>query len=252
MNNARMNHTPRDTHKAALIDGGFGWLMGILALVAPAGCDKSEPKKDTGQVAPSAVAAAPTVSAPAPPAPADINVNALGEDLKCPKSGPKQACRIIKEFAQSKRFTAQTPSGEGRWVGQAFIVEKGVEKQREIVLWAKRVPTSQVGPGDLPIKVGYEFFADELKSHAEKLVRALSHGEPPSPKNQAFPFVQKMVPSKQRVIVNTNDQSVHVTSEESIYIRAKAPRSVYLVNPANASGAGSGDGMYAELWLADW
>jgi hypothetical protein len=61
-----------------------------------------------------------------------------------------------------------------------------------------------------------------------------------------------MVPSKQRVIVNTNDQSVHVTSEESIYIRAKAPRSVYLVNPANASGAGSGDGMYAELWLADW
>ena len=51
--------------------------------------------------------------------------------------------------------------------------------------------------------------------------------------------------------MNTNGQSVHVTSEESIYIRAKAPRGVYLVSPSTASGAGSGDGMYAELWLAD-
>lgn len=254
MNNARMNHSPRITHEPALINRGFGLLMALLTVGALASCDKSESKKTASPAAPTASEAPAAVSmpTPAPPAPADVNVNALGEDLKCPKSGAKQACRIVKEFAQAQRFTAQTPSGEGRWVGQAFIVEKGVEKQREIILWAKRVPTSQVGPGDLPIKVGYEFFPDELKSHAEKLVRALSHGDPPSPKNQAFPFVQKVVPSKQRVIVNTNGQSVHVTSEESIYIRAKAPRSVYLVNPSNASGAGSGDGMYAELWLADW
>jgi hypothetical protein len=102
------------------------------------------------------------------------------------------------------------------------------------------------------VKVGYDFFPEDLKSHAEKLVRALSHGEPPSPKNQAFPFAKSLVPTTQRVIVNTNGQSVHVTSEESIYIRAKAPRSVYLANPSNARGASSGDGMYAELWLADW
>jgi hypothetical protein len=44
---------------------------------------------------------------------------------------------------------------------------------------------------------------------------------------------------------------VHLTSEESIYIRAKA-RGVFLVNPSNSRTAGSGDGMYAELWLADW
>ncbi len=254
MNNAHMNHTLRDTRWAALIDASFGLLMGVCALSALAGCDKAATNKSAGPSAPSTVEPAPSASqpVPVPPAPADIQVEALLEELKCAKAGPKQACRVIKEFAQAQRFTAQPPSGEGRWVGQAYTVDKGVEKKKESILWAKRVPTSQVGPGDLPVKVGYEFFPDYLDSHAEKLVRALSRGDPPSPKNQAFPFVQKVVPGKQRVIVNTNGQSVHVTSEESIYIRAKAPRGVYLVNPSNATGASSGDGMYAELWLADW
>jgi hypothetical protein len=213
-------------------------LMSVLA------CDKTQDKKSVSTAAASATAE--------PPAPADLDVTALERDLRCSKTGPKQVCRILKEFAAAQRYTAKTPSGEGRWVGQAFTVEKGVEKEREIILWAKTVPTSQVGPGDLPIKVGFDFFPDDLKSHAEKLVRALTHGEPPSPKNQAFPYVQSFVPSKQRVIVNTAGQSVHVTAEESIYIRAKPPRSVYIVNPANTAGAAAGDGLYAELWLAVW
>jgi hypothetical protein len=252
MNNAPMNTTLQSMSWVAA--KCLGLMASAIALSGPAGCDKSNPNKRDSTAAPSSATAAPSVAepTPAPPAPADINATALSDDLKCAKTGPKQACRVIKEFAQAQRFTAQTPSGEGRWVGQAFVVEKGVESTKEIILWAKRVPTSQVGPGDLPIKLGYDFFPGELKSHAEKLVRALSHGEPPSPRNQAFPFAKSLVPTVQRVIVNTNGQSVHVTSEESIYIRAKAPRNVYLVNPSNARGAGTGDGMYAELWLSDW
>ena len=181
-----------------------------------------------------------------------MDVAALERDLNCAKTGPKQACRILKDFSQSQRYTAHTPSGEGRWVGNAFVVVKGVESERELVLWAKVVPTSQVGPGDLPIKVGFDFFPDDLNSHAEKLVRTLSRGDQPSPKNQAFPFAKAFMPAKQRVIVNTAGQSVHVTAEESIYLRAKAPRSVFIVNPSNSREAAPGDGMYAELWLADW
>jgi hypothetical protein len=254
MNNASMMKTPRDANWVASVTKRRGLLAAGLALAALCACDKTEQKK--GENRPVATVASeaprPTEAAPAPPAPADINVNTLSEDLKCPKTGPKQACRVIKEFAQAKRFTAQTPSGEGRWVGQVFTVEKGVETERAIILWAKRVPTSQVGPGDLPIKVGHEFFPAELESHAGKLVRALMHGDAPSPKNQAFPFAKSLVPSQQRVIVNTNGQSVHVTSEESIFIRANASRVVYLVNPSTARSASTGDGMYAELWLADW
>jgi len=228
-------------------------LVGPLVAMQLASCDKPQEKKNTNAAAASAVPEPlPSVAPPAPPAPTDMDVAALERDLNCNKAGPKQACRILKDFATSQRYTAKTPSGEGRWVGQSYTVTKGAEKERELILWAKTVPTSQVGPGDLPIKVGYDSFPDELKPHAEKLVRALMHGDQPSPMNQAFPYVKTFVPSKQRVIVNTSGQSVHVTAEESIYIRAKAPRSVFIVNPSTSRDASPGDGMYAELWLAVW
>ena len=225
-----------------------------VVLIAVSGCDKSDSLKKTraSTAASSQVEPLPSAALVAPPAPQDMDVAALEKDLNCAKTGPKQACRIIKDFSQAQRFTAHTPSGEGRWVGHAFVVAKGVETERELVLWAKVVPTSQVGPGDLAIKVGCDFFPDDLKSHAEKLVRTLGRGDPPSPKNQAFPFAKAFIPAKQRVIVNTAGQSVHVTAEESIYLRAKAPRSVFIVNPSTSREAAPGDGMYAELWLADW
>ena len=223
-------------------------------LLGPCGCDKSESKKPSSSLAATAAAAEPlpSVAPIAPPAPQDIDAASLEKELNCAKTGPKQACRILKEFASAQRFTARTPSGEGRWIGHSFTVEKGVESERQLILWAKTVPTSQVGPGDLAVKVGFDFFPDELKSHAEKLVRTLGRGDPPSPKNQAFPYAKAYTPTKQRVIVNTAGPSVHVTAEESIYIRAKAPRFVYIVNPASSRESATGDGLYAELWLADW
>ncbi len=253
-----MNNAPMMTFcksvSAALTYSSLWALAGVSALGSLSACDKSETNKTVAKSSVPSAPPAPTVTeAPViAPAPADLDMAALEKDLGCPKTGPKQSCRIIKEFSQSQRFTAHTPSGEGRWIGQAFIVEKGTETERELILWAKSVPTSQVGPGDLPFKVGYEFFTDELKSHAAKLVRALSHGDPPSPKNQAFPYAKALVPTKQRTMINTSGQSVHVTSEESIYLRARAPHSVFLVNPSNSRTAAPGDGMYAELWLADW
>ena len=225
-----------------------------VSLLAFLGCDKTGNKNESS--VPSAVSKQmeplPSAAPVAPPAPPDMDVDGLQKDLNCTKTGPKQACRIVKEFSLAQRYTAHTPSGEGRWIGHAFIVAKGVESERELILWAKVVPTSQVGLGDLPIKVGFDFFPDELKSHAEKLVRTLGRGDPPSPMNQAFPYAKAYVPAKQRVIVNTSGQSVHVTAEESIYIRAKPPHSVFIVNPSVSREAAPGDGMYAELWLADW
>lgn len=224
-----------------------------LAICVHSGCDKADSKKTPSTLSSPTTQAEslPSAAPVAPAAPADMDVSALEKDLNCAKTGPKQACRVVKEFALAQRYTARTPSGEGRWIGRAFVVEKGVETEREIILWAKVVPTSQVGPGDLPIKVGYDFFPDELKTHAEKLVRTLGRGDSPSPMNQAFPYAKAFVPAKQRAMVNTAGQSVHVTSEESVYLRAKQPRLVYLVNTASGSAA-PGDGMYAELWLADW
>lgn len=254
MNNApMMPFSQSENPRVGLRQLSNAILISVL-LIAVSGCDKSDAKKKSpaSTANSSQVEPLPSVAPVAPPAPQDMDVAALERDLNCAKTGPKQACRIIKDFSQAQRYTAHTPSGEGRWVGQAFVVAKGVESERELVLWAKVVPTSQVGPGDLAIKVGFDFFPDDLKSHAEKLVRTISRGDQPSPKNQAFPFVKAFMPAKQRVIVNTAGQSVHVTAEESIYLRAKAPRSVFIVNPSTSREAAPGDGMYAELWLADW
>jgi hypothetical protein len=254
MNNAPMMPLAQFENPRACVGQMPIAILISVALIAASGCDKADSKKKSST--PTATSAnvepLPSVAPVAPPAPQDMDVAALERDLNCAKTGPKLACRIIKDFSQSQRYTAHTPSGEGRWVGHAFVVVKGVESERELVLWAKVVPTSQVGPGDLAIKVGFDFFPDELKSHAEKLVRTLGRGDPPSPKNQAFPFAKAYIPAKQRVIVNTAGQSVHVTAEESIYLRAKAPRSVFIVNPSTSREAAPGDGMYAELWLADW
>ena len=217
-----------------------------------ASCSKSEPKK---LAVPSNVASSEVVLPPAPQpipaAPRDLDVAALERDLGCTKTSPLKACGILKEFAQAQRFTAKTPSGEGRWIGNAFSVEKKVETARHLVLWAKTVPLSQVGPGDLPVKAGFDFIPDGLKMQSEKLMRALVRSADPPESNPAYQFAKAFVPPPLRTLTNTAGPSVHLTSEQSVYLRFAPPRKVYLVNPAPSTAA-AGDGVYAELWLGDW
>ncbi len=228
-------------------------LITIAALDLFASCRKSEPIKPTAssRAVSTEIAAQPPPPVVVPPAPKDMDVAALERDLGCSKASRLQACRILKEFSLAQRFTAHTPSGEGRWIGNAVTVEKGVETTGHLVLWAKQVPTSQVGPGDLPIKAGFGFIREGLKLQSEKLMRALVRSADPPESNPAYQFAKAFVPSKPRVMVNTAGPSVHLTSEESVYLRFAPPRKVYLINPAPSTAA-AGDGVYAELWLGDW
>jgi len=227
-----------------------GWVVSIASLAAS--CSKSEPKKLAvpSNVA-SSEAALPSAPQPTPAAPRDLDVAALERDLGCSKTSQLKACGILKEFSQAQRFTAKTPSGEGRWIGNAFSVEKKVEAARHLVLWAKTVPLSQVGPGDLPVKAGFEFIPDGLKMQSEKLMRALVRSADPPESNPAYQFAKAFVPPTLRTLTNTAGPSVHLTSEQSVYLRFAPPRKVYLVNPAPSTAA-AGDGVYAELWLGDW
>jgi hypothetical protein len=220
----------------------------VVLLVA---CSKPEANKHT-----TASTAPETTSAPLPPsapvvAPKDLDVEAIERDLACGKASRLVACRILKDFSQAQRFTAKTPSGEGRWIGAAVIVEKGQESPRHLVLWAKTVALSQVGPGDLPIKAGFEFIPEGLKLQSEKLMRALVRNADPPESNPAYQFAKAFVPPQPRVLANTEGASVHLTSEQSVYLRYGPPRKVYFVNPAPGTAA-AGDGVYAELWLGDW
>jgi hypothetical protein len=227
--------------------------MITLLTIALTGCSKPDQQKPTATSANNSAEQTQQSSPPQPTpvAPKDLDVAALEQDLGCAKASRPKACRILKDFAQAQRFTARTPSGEGRWIGNAVSVDKGVETSRHLVLWAKTVPTSQVGPGDLPVKAGFEFIPEGLKLQSEKLMRALVRSADPPESNPAYQFAKAFVPPKQRVMANTAGPSVHLTSEQSVYLRYAPPRKVYLVNPAPGAAA-AGDGIYAELWLGDW
>lgn len=225
----------------------------LLIALAVASCNQPEQKKPTAASTTSSTRPAEPPSQPTalPVSPKDLDVAALEQDLGCAKSSSPKACRILKDFSQAQRFTAKTPSGEGRWIGSAVSVEKGVETSRHLVLWAKQVPTSQVGPGDLPVKAGFDFIPVGLKLQSEKLMRALVRNADPPESNPAYQFAKAFVPARQRVMTATAGASVCLISEASVYLRTAPPRKVYLINPAPSTAA-AGDGVYAELWLGDW
>jgi hypothetical protein len=217
-------------------------------------CSKVETTAGTtssSAVAPSVSTPAEVAALPAPVAPKDLDMSALQRDLGCEKAGHPKACRVLKDFAQAQRFTAKTPSGEGRWIGPAIVVQQGAESARHLVLWCKSVPTSQVSPGDLPVKCGFELIPEGLKLQSEKLMRALTRAADPPESNPAFQFAHGFVPKEPRTLANTAGPSVHLTAEKSTYVRFAPARKVYLVSSAG-NDATSGDGIYAELWLGDW
>lgn len=225
-----------------------------IIFLCAASCSKSEPQKPSiaqGSAVASVVSLPSAAPLPSPLAPKDLELQALQRDLGCEKAGHPKACRILKDFAQAQRFTARTPSGEGRWIGPAVVVEQGNETVHHLVLWCKAVPTSQVSPGDLPVKGGFELLPDGLKLQSEKLMRALTRAADPPESNPAFQVAHGFVAKEPRTLTNTAGPSVHITAERSVYLRFAAPRKVYLVSPTGTNAA-SGDGIYAELWLGDW
>jgi hypothetical protein len=227
--------------------------IGLSLFVALSGCEAKKPKPSVASAAPSSVGAAmpPKVAEPPRPAPEDIVLEPLLKSLKCDKKSKIDSCRILNEFAGATRFLPQTPAGEGRWVGNAFVREKGEEKRQLFLLWAKQVPTSQVNSGDLPIRVGTGTLSDDLVEHGFKMVRALSQGDQPSKHNQARPAVEAFVPTTHRGAVNTAGASVRLISEDSVYLR-QVGRKVLLVMPNQTQSAAAGDGTYAEFWRATW
>lgn len=228
--------------------------VALSVALAAFGCEaKKEHPQSVASAAVAATAAAePVKVAEAPrPAPADLVLEPLVKSLKCDKKSKTDSCRVLEEFVEGKRFIAQTPAGEGRWIGNAFVREKGVEKKQLLILWAKQVPTSQVGPGDLPVRIGTGTLDDELVEHGFKMINALSRSDQPSKRNQARSAVDTFVPTTQRGAVNTEGMSVRLIAEEPIYLR-QSGRKVVMVMPNQSQSAAAGDGTYAEFWRATW
>ena len=100
--------------------------------------------KSSSEGPPTARSALPVASEPAPPpaaapalpaaAPPDVDVASLKKKLACAGDTRRSLCRILSEFGEASRFSPQIPSGEGRWIGTAYTLEKNVEKSELMVV----------------------------------------------------------------------------------------------------------------------
>jgi hypothetical protein len=236
----------------------------ILLVSVVAGCrgQTSPPpaasRASPGSPAPSEAA---SVQAPKPPPralPPDLDLAPLTKALGCGTGKAKRkACDVLREFEGAGRFTGDTPSGDSRWFGQAYVVEKGSERAEFVSLVSRRVPTARVGVNDLPLMLSMAPMPEDRPSEAAKLWKTMSQSSRHrgSKKNLAFRHVESYVPTGERGAINTTGpsvQSIVELSEDVAYLRQPQLKKLLVVRPARGGKAEAGDGTYAELWQAVW
>jgi len=223
-----------------------------LSALALGACD-AKPSSPTS-VEPSASGAAAAFPKPEPPAaiptpsPRDLDVDALKKKLACAGDIHRQTCRILNEFGDASRFAPQIPSGEGRWIGNAYTLEKTSEKSALTLLSASQVPTSLVPPGELALKIGIGPLPDDKHDHGVKLVNALAHGDTVSKLNQAAPYVKAWTPSAAQGSMATSETSVRLVADE-VYLRQTSTKVLMVRVKSSATGTAI---TVAELWPSSW
>ena len=230
----------------------------MLALTSIAACHSTPQRVGTAVVPDAAddggAALGMVQDAAAPALPPDLDVRALERQLNCSGGRHGQACRILREFGQATKGIGQVPSGQGRWMGKTFRVEKGREKVELEVLAASNVSAASVGPTDLPLRIAMAPLPKDKRRDGTKLARALAHGDTVSRANKALPFVKEWTSDNGRIAMATDGPSVRLIAEEATYIRQAGQKVLVIKMKAAVPGVvpPPGDGAYAELWAVTW
>src|SRR5262249_40866769 len=165
-----------------------------------------------------------------------LDVAALKKKLSCAGDTRRQSCRILNEFGDAARFSPQIPSGEGRWIGNAYTLEKNAEKSELMIVAVSQAPTSTVPPGELALKVGIGPVPNDKREHGVKLVNALSHGDTVSKLNQTAPYVKAWKPSDARGTMATSGVSVRTVTDE-VFVRQASTKLLLVRLKAQSAGA---------------
>lgn len=244
--------------KAALV--WLGW-VGVTATLLGAGCDSSPGASgapaSTGSTAATALPSqtpSPAAEEPAPPPPADLDVAALQKALGCAANAKSGPCVVLAGFAGCKAWSAEAPSGDGRWLGRGFEVEGKKTTEVVSVLRARRVPTSEVGPGQLPARVALgtvDRSEGAAFSEAERAIRALERSDVPQRGNAAIAHLKGMTQWSEAFVTRTAGGQVYGLAHGGLFVCEGPKRELHVVRRA-ATRAGNGEGLYATLWAALW
>jgi hypothetical protein len=233
---------------------GVSPLVGtLLALgtVMVAGCEPPASDPPPPAATASAEVRKETPKAMAPPG--DLEVSKLQEALKCADDAASGACGVLTQFATCKAWDASVPSGDGRWIGKGYRVVKGAVEEEFTLLRARRVPLDDVGPGQLPVKVGISAIPTDHAAYgtAQRAVDAFSRHDVPPNKNPAVSFVNDLEEWPEAYAIQTVGKQVYVAAEGGGFLCMGPKQQVLLVKKAATRGT-VGDGLYAELWATTW
>ena len=233
-------------------------LLVSLASAASLGCDKPSDGGSPSSSAAKAASPAPTQTAsaaePAPPPPDDLKVAELQKALKCPaepKSGP---CKVLVAFAACKEWNAVSPAGDARYLGRAFIVEGAKTTEQITVVRSKRVPTSEIAAGQLPVKIAITDIPKEEGAafdQAERAIRAFERNDVPPRSNPTLEYIKKRSEWSDAHASRTVSGQVFVSTAGGAYL-CQGPRQQLVVVQRSGRVGADGDGLFAELWATTW
>lgn len=238
-------------------------MLGLLGAWC-GGCDGAGSSGSTGQAATgtsatsataTASSATPTVTAEAPPAPQDLDVPAAQKALGCGANakGPGP-CAVLAGFAACKPWSAEVPSGDGRFVGRGYEVASKKATESVLVFRARRVPLAEVGTGQLPIRLGIgtiEKGDGSAYSQADRLIRTFERADVPSKGNPTIEHLKTMTTFSEAFATRTLGGHVFGLSHGGLFACEGPKRQLFMIRRA-ATRSGQGDGLYAELWAATW
>jgi hypothetical protein len=212
---------------------------------------------DAPSAAPAASASAappppPAASAPAAPPPPDLDVGALQKALKCGGDAKSGACGVLAKMASCTAWDPIVPSGDGRWLGHGWLVEGAATTDQLTVMRARRVPTGEVGPGQIGVRIAV---ADLPKQegdafeHADRALRAFERQDVPPKSSPTLEYLKKRTEWPEASAMRTTGGQVYALTQNGTYL-CQGPRRTVLVAQRGASHGG--DGLYAELWPTSW
>lgn len=227
----------------------------ISALLLPA-CDP--PGSGTSaSAAPSA--SAPPAAPPAPPAeamppPDDLDVASVQKAMKCATDAKSGACGVLAKYSTCTAWNAVSPSGDGRYVGRGTTIEGAKSTEGVIVLRSRRVPMNEVGPGQIPVKIGIGELTKEdgnAFDQAAQTIRSFERSDAPAKSNATVEYLKKRTEWTEAFANKTVGGQVYAIMRAGTFLCQGARQSVLMVQKAG-SRSSSADGIYAELWPASW
>lgn len=230
----------------------------LVVLVLPA-CDppSSAPAVSASVSASASAGPAPAaVSALATPAPVppDLDVAAQQRALKCGGDTKSGACGVLAKMATCAAWNPVVPSGDGRWIGRGWLVEGAKTTDQITLARARRVPTSEVGPGQIGVRIA---IADLPKQEgaafdqADRAIRAYERADVPPRSSPTVEYLKKRTDWSEASALHTVGGQVYALTTNGTYLCQGPSRSVLVFERAGTR-SGSADGLYAELWPTSW